>query len=270
MIYKEQKIGIIGCGWFGLPLGESLVNKGYQVNGSTRSIGKFPRLRKVGINPYRIDLSDIDDKAIDSFLAIDTLVFTVPPSKQNSSIQKQLQNLRNHIIEQNREIKIIFISSSSVYPNSNKIVVETEAQYIPTPRSGLILLELEEIFSKSSLNTTVVRFGGLFGPDRNPGRFLSNKGEIAGAGNPVNMIHLDDCIGVVEFLIENETNDETYNACSPDHPTKKDFYDIASKALGITPPAFNKKGTDFKQISASKILEAGYTFKYSNPTEALK
>lgn len=269
MIYKEQKIGIIGCGWFGLPLGESLVNKGYQVNGSTRSIGKFPRLRKVGINPYRIDLSDIDNKAIDSFLAIDILIITVPPSKQNSSIQIQLQDLRDHIIEQNREIKIIFISSSSVYPNSNRVVVETDAQYIPTPRSGVVLLELEEIFSKSSLNTTVLRFGGLFGPDRSPGRFLSNKGEISGAGNPVNMIHLEDCIGAVEFLIENESVDETFNACSPNHPTKKDFYDIASKALGITPPAFNNVSADFKEVSPSKIIEAGYNFKYTDPTEAL-
>ncbi len=269
MEIQEKKIGIIGCGWLGLPLGAHLVNKGYHVNGSTTTVGKFTRIRKEGINPYRINLASIDKKAITSFLAIDTLIIAVPPSNQQKDLKAQLVALRDFILAETRHIQIIFVSSTSVYPNTNKEVSEEDAAYIETPRSKAILLELEEVFTKSRLNTVVIRFGGLFGPDREPGRFLRNKTEVSGGTNPVNMIHLDDCIGVIDFMIQHKVLSGIYNACSPLHPDKKTFYTAASLKLGHQPPAFSEDQRDFKLVSSQKLIELGYSFKYQTPLEAL-
>ena len=66
-------------------------------------------------------------------------------------------------------------------------------------RAGISLLEMEQLFTQNNqFEAAVIRFGGLYGPGRHPGNFLARKKELAGASNPVNMIHLEDCIGIAK------------------------------------------------------------------------
>ncbi|WP_258929290.1 hypothetical protein [Flavobacterium davisii] len=43
---KRQKISLLGCGWLGLPLAESLIKKGYEIKGSTTNLDKIPLLKQ--------------------------------------------------------------------------------------------------------------------------------------------------------------------------------------------------------------------------------
>ena len=47
-----MKIGIIGLGWLGEPLGEFLLEKGFDLLGTTTSIEKAKLLNEKGINAY--------------------------------------------------------------------------------------------------------------------------------------------------------------------------------------------------------------------------
>ena len=53
-----KNIGILGCGWLGLPLAKKLIEKGYSVNGTTTSSNKLKVLQNAGINPFTVRLSE--------------------------------------------------------------------------------------------------------------------------------------------------------------------------------------------------------------------
>ncbi|MEP3387761.1 MAG: SDR family NAD(P)-dependent oxidoreductase, partial [Reichenbachiella sp.] len=115
----------------------------------------------------------------------------------------------------------------------------------------------------SAIDTTVIRFGGLYGPDRHPGRFLAGKKKLAGANNPVNMIHLEDCIGVIQTIIEQNHWGEIFNACAPSEETRQSFYEKAAEALDIEAPTFSDESAPFKKVSSEKLIKkTGYQFKH--------
>ncbi|RUA14157.1 MAG: short-chain dehydrogenase, partial [Flavobacteriia bacterium] len=48
----SNSIGVLGCGWLGLPLAQRLVESGFEVHGTTTSIEKVQQLQRLGIVPY--------------------------------------------------------------------------------------------------------------------------------------------------------------------------------------------------------------------------
>jgi len=143
---------------------------------------------------------------------------------------------------------IILISTTSVYPNLNRVVTEEDAD------AGHPIVQAERIVREAGIPATILRFAGLFGPGRNPGRFLAGKRVIGGGQVPVNLIHLDDCIGIIKCVIENNIWDEVLNACADDHPTREVFYTKAAVALGLQPPVFlQDRGADYKIVSNERL-----------------
>ena len=66
---SQNKIGIIGCGWLGLPLAKEFISNNYKVKGSTTTKEKLKILKNEGIEAYLIEIAEnsISD-SIDSFL----------------------------------------------------------------------------------------------------------------------------------------------------------------------------------------------------------
>ena len=64
----------------------------------------------------------------------------------------------------------------------------------------------------------------------------------------VNLVHLNDCLGIIEKIITHQVWDEVFNACANEHPSRKDFYSRASRALGSPPPQINEQKTSIKII----------------------
>ena len=167
--------------------------------------------------------------------------------------------------------KLLFVSSTSVYPNVNRAVRETDTSE-EVKASGQALLTTERMVQEQpGIATTVLRFCGLFGPDRNPGRFLAGKTLNSSGQVPVNMIHLDDCIRIIVQIVERETWGEIFNACADEHPAKEDFYGVAAQQLGFNPPQFAATEEDaYKVVDSTKLKERlGYQFVYSNPIDGI-
>jgi len=268
----KTTVSIIGCGWLGLALGESLVSKGYKVKGSSTSAQKLDKLAVVGIEPYLIALTP-SCVSVRDFFNTDILIINIPPRNQNNDPdfhEKQLFFLKQKAIE-NGIKQLIFVSSTSVYPSNNSIVAEAEASLSGKSRGGISLLAMENIFTQEhQFSTTVIRYAGLIGPDRHPGNFFSADKLYQGGRVPVNLIHREDCIGIIEFIIAENLWDETFNACLPDHPTKEVFYTKAAKKLNKKPPSFqHDEGLNYKIVSADKLVKAGYQFKYKKLLETI-
>lgn len=269
----EKSISILGCGWLGLPLAKFFINKKYKVKGSSPSQEKLEGLKKDGIIPYHIFLNPNFNETYDqNFFKSEILIINFPP-KRREDIEvfhpKQFEYLIKEI-NKSAVRKVIFISSTSVYADRNCIVTEID-QEVPEKSSGKALRTVEKmLIEQTNFQTTIIRFGGLIGYDRKPGRFFSKTKKVANGNSPVNLIHQDDCIDVISHIIENELWGKIYNACCPEHPLRKDFYTAAAKIGGFPIPEFDNMENSFKIISSEKLVqETQYNFRFSNPIDAL-
>ncbi|MEM9859085.1 MAG: SDR family oxidoreductase [Bacteroidota bacterium] len=261
-----MKVSILGCGWLGFTLGKTLAQKaGFKVNGSTTSIDKLNAIKSAGMDPYRVDL---ENHIPGGFFQCDIVVITVPPSVEG--YERKMKTLVALLQKRNIQ-KTILISTTSVYPNTNKEVVEADADYVKSSHSGITMLAIEDLFrADTSFQSTILRFAGLYGPGREPGRFLAGKSDLKGMNNPVNLIHQEDCVQIIIKIIEKEIWGETFNACSDEHPTRGIFYKKAAEALGLSSPSFSDEGTPYKIVNSEKLKAAlPYRFHHSNPLNDL-
>jgi nucleoside-diphosphate-sugar epimerase len=266
-------ISILGCGWLGTALGKNLLQKGFIVKGSTGTNNRYNELEFTGIQPYFIQIEP-ESVVIDyfSFFNTDVLVIAIPP-KRVENITDVFPGQIKKIIELIRQMKIpkvLFVSSTSVYEPANKEVREGE-EGEPEKPSGRAILQAEKILlNETGFQTTVVRFGGLIGANRNPGRFLAGKKNVP-SGTPVNLIHRDDCVSILSQIIEKNIWAEIFNACSPEHPTKKEFYTKAAEVSDLPAPEFTNVQENYKIINSDKLVQRlGYAFKYPSPMVYLK
>ena len=269
-----MNISILGCGWLGMPLGKYLVKKGFYIKGSSTDIDKLKEISECGVIASHIHFTpEISQNYSRDFFNTDLLFINIPPGRKNldgNFYLNVMKNVRNLILK-HKIPNIIFISSTSVYPYINKKVDENTS-VSPEKESGKVLLQAEQIFLKNdSFDTNIIRFGGLIGGSRKPGRFLAGKKNISNANAPVNLIHLDDCIGIIANLIQSDSKGEIYNACMPEQPSKIDFYTKAAEKNGFPLPHFDLNSNEgYKIVDSSKIIsKLKYSFKYKNPVDCL-
>ncbi|WP_430814590.1 hypothetical protein [Carboxylicivirga sp. RSCT41] len=262
----NKTISILGCGWLGFPLAEHFIEKGWQVKGSTTSVDKLAQLESAGIIPFLLDISR-PDTLDDNFFKSDYLLINIPPSKLFREVKVYLPLIK--AIENNKMSKVVFVSSTSVYPSGNQIANEDDTKSVENGENAL--LDIERAFQNGSFATTVIRFGGLVGGVRYPGRFFSSDKEIKGGNQPVNLIHLDDCIQLIERVLTKEVFGEVFNGVSETHPTRKEFYSLAADLSGKSKLKFNEEDVPFKIISTEKAKRLlGMNYKHSDLLLMLK
>ncbi|MDB5133575.1 MAG: Nucleoside-diphosphate-sugar epimerase [Mucilaginibacter sp.] len=257
-------ISILGCGWYGMALAGELVEQGIAVKGSTTSEQKLTKFADVGVQPYLVQISAESESFDPQFFECDVLFISIPPRFRKGETAGYTSKLQRIIqaIQQYQISKVIYISSTGVYGDHNSVADEL-TDTAPETESGFVLLEAEQILQQqTSFKTTILRFGGLVGPGRHPGRFFAGKKDIPNGRAPVNLIHLDDCIGISISILKQNAFGFVFNACSPDHPAKADFYCHAALQAGLPVPEFLDELDRWKvvnSINLSAILH--YEFK---------
>ncbi|MGO4819952.1 MULTISPECIES: SDR family oxidoreductase [unclassified Flavobacterium] len=257
-----KQISVLGCGWLGLPLAKALIQKEYTVKGSTTSPEKISLLENSGIQSYVIELeSDNAPENISCFFeGSEIIIIAIPPKLRgknkdysdanNNSFVKKIANLLPLIAESTIK-KLLFISSTAVYGDASGTVDEY-TKPVPVTESGKQLLTIEELlFDNSNFKTTVLRFGGLIGEDRNPARFLAGKANVANPEAAINLIHQEDCIAVILKIIERNAWGESFNAVAPYHPTRSAYYTEKAIENNLLPPSF-----DYNQPSVGKTIDS--------------
>ena len=278
-----KKISILGCGWLGLPLAKSLLEKGFLVNGSTTSIDKISVLRNAGITAFHIilplssvaqssDFLNIENSEIELFLEnSELLIINIPPKLRGDSKENFVEKIETLLpfIEKSSVKKLIFVSSTSVYSDDDLFKIgKTETTITnPNTESGKQLIEVENILLKNqNFDTIILRFGGLIGQDRNPIKFLSGRKNIENPDAPINLIDQIDCIGIIEKIVFYENRDEfwndIYNAVYPFHPSRKDYYTQKAMEQNLALPEFDVSKVSIGKIILSTKIETvlGYEF----------
>lgn len=257
-----NRISILGCGWFGRALADHLVYKGYEVSGSATSVEKVALLNTSGISGHLIIVGEDEDRLYprSSFWQCDALI--VASNVKLSGNAGYLSGMRKvvEIIKSRQVKKVIFISSTSVYGDPDQAVDES-TPCKPESTSGAVLIDLEALFQAiKGVQSTALRFGGLVGPGRLPGSFFAGKKGILNGLAPINLIHLDDCLGVTTRLLEQGALPAVVNAVAPDHPTRAEFYSLAAEVQHLDVPEFMLEKLNWKIVESSFLEELGYDF----------
>jgi len=264
-----MNISILGCGWLGLPLAKKLLENGHSINGSTTSRNKLRSLSSEGISPYLIQLFEEGVKGdISSFLGKSkVLIIDIPPGLRKNpeaNFVARIGRLKSYIEKSGIE-KVLFVSATSVYMDMLEFPVYTEENAANgIAENSKQLIGAEELLKASeNYETSILRFGGLIGPGRHPVNHLSGKSDLKDPEGPINLIHLEDCIGIIEAIIEKEAWGETFHGVAPEHPTRKDYYSRIAKEKDLATMTFAEnapsKGKIIESVKIDDIL--GYQFK---------
>lgn len=257
----NKRISIIGCGWLGFALATELVKKGYLVKGSTTSKEKTEALKKAGILPYVISISEdgiIGDIA-DCLKNSELLIINIPPGLRKNpkaNFIKQM-DLLCRPIEFADIKKVLYVSSTSVYEETLDIPIITE-ETAPNGSSyaSKQLIGAEQVFKTNpNFETTILRFGGLIGGERNPAKYLSGKENLPDPDGPVNLIHQEDCIGIIKAILKTEHCHTDFNAAAPQHPSRATYYTSLCEKQHLPLPQFDHSLASKGKIIASEKVE---------------
>ncbi len=265
-----KTVSILGCGWLGEPLAFSLKEAGFSVRGSVRKPEGLPALSEKGIKPYLLDIApEVNAERADEFFSSDVLFINFPPERRDdieTYHEKQIENLIE-AIPNPRGKMVIFASSTSVYPNTNGVVREEDSIF-PDKPSGKALLRVEKLLmNNAEFDTTVIRFSGLIGYDRAPIKSIRKKKLVLNPDCPLNLIHRDDCIGIVKSIIDLDVRNTVLNATCDEHPTRREYYSREARKYGIPLPFFETENSpEYKIVSNEKLKRTlGYRLIYPDP-----
>lgn len=244
----------MGCGWLGLAVAEKLIEEGYHVKGSTTSKTKIDLLKEKQIQPFLIRLSEkeITGNCSSFFEGANTIIINIPPKLrkgQKENYVQKMQLVHQELLKSNIR-KVLFVSSTSVYGAIEGDVFENTSPQ-PSTESGKQLLEAEQIFQNSTdFETTILRFGGLIGNERHPIKMLTGRTNLSNGNHPVNLIHLNDCVGIIFQILEENWWNEIINGVHPEHPSKKEYYTSKALKMNLLAPTYLEN----KDIKGKKII----------------
>ena len=273
---ESSTVLVLGCGWLGLALARSLAANGHRVLGTTTSPEHLPALEAAGVTPHLLRLgADFGGPANELLLRLlrtaDTLVLNVPPRAAAAGAYPTLLRPVHRAVATAGTKHVLFVSSTSVYPNEPRLMREADAVSNRDAASDILRAEGHFVPRYGQWKSTVVRLGGLIGPDRAPGRFLAGRRDLTQGNAPVNLVHLTDVVGVLSAIIEHNAWGHTFNVCANQHPMRRDFYPAAAKYLALESPTFmDETGVSGKTIDSSLVRQVlPYQFQYDDVLGAL-
>ncbi len=266
-----KSISVLGCGWLGLPLASRFVIDGFVVKGSTTSQAKLETLKLCGIKPYELAFNPSLNGFVGDFFASRILFLNIPFRRDllNPSIyQEQITNAVDAFARAGGRW-VIFASSTLVYPDQAGLInagwQEDQALVPQGDRANLLYAVERQLLADKRIDVTIVRFAGLYGPNRELKNFMGRAAHKVGESR-VNLIHLDDSIGLIREIVARDGRNQVFNAVSDGHPLRQELYEAIARSEKLPVISFAKGQGLNKIVSNAKakaVLE--YRFKFPDP-----
>lgn len=275
-----MRVAILGCGYVGLELGRQLLARGHEPIGVRRSAEGCTAIEDAGFEGVQADVTD--PETLSRVPDADAIVFAASSGGRGAEAAREVyvEGLRTAIEQFSGRAdppeRLIYTSSTGVYGDHGGDWVDEETEVNPTTEKTRVLREAEEAALDSPVTGTVVRFAGLYGPDRyRLERYL--EGPVT--EGYLNMIHRDDAAGIVRYLLEEElARGEVVLAVDDEPAGKWGFADWLAEQCGLpTPPKETKEERladdglseparrrilTSKRCSNAKLRELGYELSY--------
>ena len=269
------RILIVGAGDVGGHLAASLRDKGHEVWGVRRSA----QMTADGTCWLQADVTSAETLVVLPS-DCDVVVYSVasPVFSKEGYRAYYHDGLCNVLaaLQGQQPKRVIFLSSSSVYHQTGGEWVDETSPTEPTSFAGKELLAAEQALLKSGFAATVVRFTGIYGPGRNRLIEQARHGGHCDPEPPIwtNRIHRDDCVGVLNLIIERalagEAVENLYLATDHEPAPLFDVLEWLKDRIGDVDTDHDMPETSRRanrRCSNQRLLELGYQFRFSNYRE---
>lgn len=272
-----MNITIIGCGYVGTNLAQYWQQKqSHLLTVTTTTNERVEELEKVA---HKVAIMKGDDAmAVQSVVQNqDVVIVSVAPISDRqvdaegyaATYLPTAKNLVAALSNATTVKQIIYLSSCSVYGNSNGEWVDENVTISPQDKLGQILAQTEQILlgaNSEDVKVCILRMGGIYGPERELGkRFVRIAGKtLPGTGESfMNWIHLDDIVCAVDFVVVNQCAG-IYNLVNDVTMRIRDLSDQICDRENLPKVLWNPSEPskrDFNtRVSNQKLKAAGYKF----------
>ena len=240
---NSSAYAITGMGYLGRPLAERLFESGDNVVALKRL------LTSDDVNlPVELDIADLNDADVfkanfwqQNWVGKTVWFWLIPPSALADYAEKVAQ--WGKLAKKLGAKHLIFASSISVYGNADRMCDENSAVQ-PQSEAAKVISEAEQKLQVSGVeNIDILRLGGLYCGERHPLNSLLRKNHIAGAFQPVNVLHRSLAVNALAQAAIRPNGMRIRNIVEPSHPVKHDFYRAEAQKLGLPEADFDMSDT---------------------------
>lgn len=215
--------------------------QGHTVHALTR--GREAELSALGIRPIRGNVRELVDAV--ELPRAETVLYAVAPGRSDGQGPEDVWIIGLiHMLIALREWptrpRLLFVSSTSVYGQIDGEEVDETSPTNPSEEAGKVLLRAEELLGKDWSDAVILRFAGIYGPDRLLRSKSIQAGEpiVADPDKWLNLIHVEDGADAVLAAEARGHPGAIYNV-SDSHPVRRrEFYTRMADVLGSPPPHF--------------------------------
>jgi nucleoside-diphosphate-sugar epimerase len=230
---------VIGCGYLGRRVADLWRQEPGAVHVTTRKPETADRLRADGFLPIVCDV--LDPASLRALPAAWQVLYAVGMDRTAGATMRQVyvEGLRN-VLDHLGPCRLVYISSTSIYGQTDGSVVEENSPTEPADEAGRIVLEAERLLRERRRDAIILRFAGMYGP----GRLLREQAIRTGqplSGDPakwLNLIHIDDGAKVVCTAYHRAARGSITNVADGHPVTRGDFYAELARLLGAPAPTF--------------------------------
>src|SRR5437764_1315264 len=260
---------IAGCGYVGSATAKLFAEEGWEVIGWTRREQSAERTLESAISLCAVDITDLEAVRRNRFPA--DVVVHCASSGADSYLHVYRGGAAN-LAACFPNARIIFTSSTSVYPQRDGSSVTEDSPAEPAFENAQILRQAEKIILDHY--GVVLRVAGIYGPGRS---FLLRSvmnGTSVISDRFVNQVHRDDVASAISFLAQSRAVDppRIFNVVDDTPASRAEILDWLSERLGIplsnsAPSPESKRGRSNKRVSNAKLRALGWVPAYPSYRE---
>ncbi len=231
---------IVGCGYLGRRVARLWLADGRSVAGVTRRPQQAAQLQQEGLHAIVADVTRPETLA--GLPPAETVLYAVARDRDAVQPRHELyvDGLRAALDALSpRTGRIIFVSSTGVYGQTDGSWVDETSPCRPQREAGRVFLAAEQILAEHALGSraVVLRMAGIYGPGRIPLRaqLLSGEPIAVPSESLLNLIHVDDAAAVVLAAEAHAAPPVTY-VVSDGHPVERRAYFTGLAELLASPP----------------------------------
>lgn len=229
---------VVGCGYLGQRVAAAWRDQNRTVSALTRT--REPEIRRQGFIPVRGDVLEVGSLA--RLPAVDTVLYAVGMDRGTGRSMHDVYvgGLRNVLSELPPCKTFIYISSTSVYGQTDGSIVDEQSQTEPIEESGRVVLEAEQLLRSQINSAIILRFAGIYGPNRllRKQALLNEEPLVGDAEKWLNLIHVSDGVAAVLAAEEKAPVGSTFVISDGTPVRRRDFYTYLAERLGAPTARF--------------------------------
>jgi len=232
---RQPHLFCFGLGYTGTILAQSLLQDGWRVSGTCRSVEKAAQLRELGIETSLFDrdqhLADLGEL----LSGVTHLLSSVPPD----DIGDPVIDCHGDRLRQQEGLRWIgYLSTTGVYGDRQGGWVDENSELTPSGMRGARRLAAERQWLNMRPSAHLFRLAGIYGPGSSAIETVQagRAKRIVKPGQVFSRIHVADIVQILRASMAHPAPGAAYNVCDDDPASPADVIAYTCELLGITAP----------------------------------